>query len=179
MYLSVFSMLVVLFFSATGVTLNHPEWTFGIKPRSHEVRGTLPAGWRTAKGVDWLRVAEYLRATHRLHGTVTDRRDEGSEGALTFKAPGYSADCVFDLESGKYEVAIDAQGFVGVMNDLHRGRDSGKTWAVLIDVSGYALCLVSITGIALLLYLKKMRVSGLAATVAGCLVLLYLMRLAA
>ena len=28
-YLSMFSLAVVLFFSVTGITLNHPDWFFG------------------------------------------------------------------------------------------------------------------------------------------------------
>lgn len=177
-YLSMFSLLVVLFFSATGITLNHPEWSFGFKETKQEVSGLFPAGWQTAKVTDWLTVADYLRQKHRVHGTVADRRDESTDGSISFKAPGYAADCFFDRRSGEYHLTITGQGPVGVLNDLHRGRDAGAAWSKLIDLSALFLILVSLTGIGLIFYLKKMRVSGLVTLAVGCLILLLLMRLA-
>jgi hypothetical protein len=53
------------------------------------------------------------------------------------------------------------------MNDLHRGRDSGKPWSWVVDVSGIVLALVSLSGLAILFFLKKARLSGLAWTVIG------------
>lgn len=175
-YLSMFSLLVVLFFSVTGVTLNHPEW--GNMETRREASGTLPAGWYAGNSVDWLKVAEYLRAQHHLHGTVGDHRFEGGEGALSFKGPGYAADCLFTQRTGEYRLTIIAQGAVGVLNDLHRGRDSGRTWGWLIDIAGIFLVLVSLTGIGLILYLKKMVKSGLLVMVVGILLILVLMKLA-
>lgn len=178
-YLSLFSLLVILFFAGTGLTLNHPEWTFGAAETRQEVKGTLPAGWRqTRTGTDWLTVADYLRAKHGVHGAVADRRDEGGEGSISFKAPGYAADCFFDLRTGAYRMTILGEGPVGVLNDLHRGRDAGAAWARVIDASAVFLIVISLTGICLLFYLKRMRVSGLAVALLGCLLLLLLMRLA-
>ena len=136
-YTSMVSLLVVLFFAATGVTLNHPDWLAG--ERTEEVTGTLPATWKTAKGIDWLVVAEHLRAAHGVHGTVADRREDDREGSLTFRAPGYSADAFINVRDGSYKLTVSYQGAVGVLNDLHRGRDAGNAWAWLIDVSGVFL----------------------------------------
>lgn len=52
-------------------------------------------------------------------------------------------------------------GFVAVMNDLHKGRDSGKAWSVMIDTAAVLMTLVSITGMALIFFLPKRRASGL------------------
>lgn len=175
-YISMFSMLAVLFFSFTGLTLNHPEWTFGQKETRTTRSGTLPRGWRTEKGIDWLLVSEHLRKHEQVHGLVEDRRVDG-EGALSFKAPGYAADCTFSLATGQYRVDITQQGIIGVLNDLHKGRDSGGMWSLVIDLSAALLCVVSVTGIALLLYLKKMRASGLAVCTAGCILLWLLIRM--
>jgi hypothetical protein len=176
-YLSMFSLLVVLFFAATGITLNHPEWSFGFKETKREIRGVLPAGWQTSHGTDWLTVADYLRSKHRVHGTVEDKRDEDTESSISFKAPAYAADCFIERKSGAYHLTISDQGPVGLLNDLHRGRDSGPTWSKVIDLSALFLILISLTGIGLLFYLKKMRISGLIVVVAGCLLLLLLMRM--
>ena len=53
------------------------------------------------------------------------------------------------------------------MNELHRGTDAGETWAWIIDIAGGLLALLAVTGLGLLLYLKKFRPSGLFAMAAG------------
>jgi hypothetical protein len=164
-YTSMVSLLVVLFFAATGVTLNHPDWLAG--ERTDEVTGTLPATWKTAKGIDWLVVAEHLRTANGVHGTVADRREDDREGSLTFRAPGYSADAFIDVRDGSYKLTTSYQGAVGVLNDLHRGRDAGSAWAWLIDASGIFLVFLSLTGLGLLFYLKKVRMKGLVVMTAG------------
>lgn len=175
-YTSMVSLLVVLFFAATGVTLNHPDWLAA--ERTEEVSGTLPRGWKTANGIDWLVVAEHLRATRGVHGTLADRREDDREGSLTFRAPGYSADALIDVRDGTYRLTTSYQGAVGVLNDLHRGRDSGSAWAWLIDVAGVFLVVLSLTGLGLLFYLKKVRVRALLAMAAGAALVALLAALA-
>ena len=176
-YTSMVSLLVVLFFAATGVTLNHPDWLAG--ERTDELTGTLPATWKTTQGIDWLVVAEHLRSAHGVHGTVADRTADDRQAALTFRAPGYSADCFIDVRDGSYRLTVSYQGALGVLNDLHRGRDSGGTWAWLIDVAGVFLVLLSLTGLGLLFYLRKVRVKGLVTLVAGAALVVGLAALAA
>ena len=174
-YTSMVSLLVVLFFAATGVTLNHPDWLAG--ERTEEVTGTLPATWKTVKGIDWLVVAEHLRTANGVHGTVADRREDDREGSLTFRAPGYSADAFIDVRDGSYKLTTSYQGAVGVLNDLHRGRDAGGAWAWLIDVSGIFLVFLSLTGLGLLFYLKKLRIKGLLVMTAGAGVVILLAKI--
>ena len=175
-YTSMVSLLVVLFFAATGVTLNHPSWL--ATERTDEVSGTLPPTWKSAKGIDWLVVAEHLRATNGVHGTVADRREDDREGSLTFRAPGYSADAFIDVRTGRYKLTTSYQGAVGVINDLHRGRDAGRAWAWLIDVAGIFLVFLSLTGLGLLFYLKKVRVKALVVMAAGAALVAVLAKLA-
>lgn len=68
--------VVVLFFAATGITLNHPSWVFGDAGSRKTVSGTLPPNWRTGTTVDWLRVAEYLRNNDGVSGAVGDYRSD-------------------------------------------------------------------------------------------------------
>lgn len=160
-YTSMISLLVVLFFSLTGVTLNHPEWIFGTQEVKKEVTGTLPAGWLTAGQVNWLTVAEELRAQQGLKGRAGDTRADGTEADISFAGPGYSADTFIDMKTGKYTTTILQQGAVAVMNDLHKGRDTGGAWKWVIDLSGVILAVVSLTGIGILLLLKKTRAQAL------------------
>jgi uncharacterized protein len=177
-YISMFTLLVVLFFAVTGITLNHPDWVFGGAESAEDVTGTLPAGWKQGETVDWLRVVEHLRAEHGVRGRLGDYRMDETEGSLTFKGPGYSADCFFDPNTGEYQMTIVRQGAVGVLNDLHRGRDAGAAWALVVDLAGVFLTVVAITGIGLLWYLKKFRVKALATMAVGVVLAVVLMKLA-
>ncbi|WP_295817595.1 PepSY-associated TM helix domain-containing protein [uncultured Deinococcus sp.] len=160
-YTSMISLLVVLFFAATGITLNHPDWVFGSGEVRSELTGTLPAGWITAGTVNWLTVAESLRADQGLKGRAGDTRVDGQEASLSFLGPGYSADAVIDTATGRYSVNVLQQGGLAVINDLHRGRDAGTAWRWVIDVSGIILALVAVTGIGILLYLRRTRAQAL------------------
>jgi uncharacterized protein len=177
-YTSMFSLMVVLFFAITGITLNHPDWIFGQAETRKESNGTLPTTWRTNGKVNWLEVIEHLRASNGVRGRAEDMREDSSEASVSFAAPGYRADAFVDTKTGGYKLTVTAQGVVAVMNDFHKGRDAGPTWAWLIDLSGWFLVLVSVTGLGLLVYLKKFRISALIAMLVGTLIMLALMRLA-
>lgn len=178
-YLSMVGLMAVLFFSVTGITLNHPDWTFGILERRTEVKGNLSPDWvREGAEVRKLEVVEHLRQQHKFHGKVAEYRTDELECSLSFKAPGYSVDGFIDRKTGDYQFTTSAEGAVAVLNDLHRGRNAGKAWAWLIDISAVMLVLVSITGVGMLLYLKRTRTSALWAGAAGLLVVAILMWIA-
>jgi uncharacterized protein len=112
-YLSMVCFAVVLFFSVTGLTLNHPTWTLGDGAELTE-KGTLPAGWIGSDGaIDWLTTAEYLRAEHSLKGSVSDREATAADASITFKGPGYGADAFIDAATGNYTIAVAQQGPLG------------------------------------------------------------------
>lgn len=173
-YTSMISLLAVLFFALTGITLNHPDWAFGTKEVEKQVTGTLPAGWIRDGEVNWLTTAEALREQQNLHGHADEPRVDGTEASVTFLAPGYNAAAVIDTRTGKYTVDILQQGAVAVMNDLHKGRDAPGSWKWTIDLSAGFLAFVALTGIGILLFLKKTRVQALTVMGVGSLLLLVL-----
>jgi hypothetical protein len=166
--------LLVVFFAGTGVTLNHPDWLAA--ERMEELTGTLPAAWKTAKGSTGSSspsiCAPRTACTHR-GGQAGGR----SRGLADLRAPGYSADCFIDVRDGSYKLTVSYQGAVGVLNDLHRGRDSGSAWAWLIDVAGVFLVFLSLTGLGLLFYLRKVRVKALLVMSAGAALVVVLAKL--
>lgn len=166
-YLSMVSFAIVLFFAVTGLTLNHAEW-FASQQKTVERSGTLPLDWLKDESHK-LEVVEKLRA-EGVHGAVSDYRVDDQQIAVSFKAPGYSADTFVDRATGRYQLTITNNGVVAVLNDLHKGRDSGKAWSWVIDVSAVLLTLVSLSGLLLLFFVYKRRLSGLIVGVAGALV---------
>lgn len=156
-YLSMISLALVLFFGATGITLNHPSWTFGMNGSQDSITGTLPAGLAANGTVDFLAVSQYMHDTHGVRGEATDYTADASQGSMSFKGPGYAADLFFDVDTGTYDLNVDQQGLLAVMNDLHKGRNTGGSWNWAIDVAGGLLVAVAVTGIGLQFFLKRRR----------------------
>jgi len=177
-YTSMFSLLIVLFFAVTGITLNHPDWVFGGAEKRTEVNGTLPSGWQKGGKADWLTVVEYLRAKGGVRGAAGDYHEDSSGDSLSFRAPGYSVDAVIDPKTGAYTLNVDQQGILAVMNDFHKGRDAGGAWAWAIDLAGGFLAFIALTGLFLLLYLKKIRTAALLTMLGGSAIVVVLMKLA-
>ena len=174
-YLSMASFGILFFFAVTGFTLNHADW-FAKQQRTIQVRGTIDPKL-LGKDVAKLEVVERLRNTHGIHGAVKDFRVEDSDCSVSFKGPGYASDVFIDRATGRYELTETRMGFVAVLNDLHKGRDSGKAWALIIDISAVLMTAVSVTGLLLIFFLQKKRLSGLLVACAGA-VLSYLAYLA-
>ncbi|GAB2846740.1 PepSY-associated TM helix domain-containing protein [Hymenobacter ruber] len=168
-YLSMLSFLVVLFFSVTGITLNHADWFDGQEVETKRT-GTLPAAWvnvpDTAR-INKLAIVERLRSQYALRGAVSEFRMEDEQCSVSFKGPGYSADAFINRKDGTFELTELRQGLVAVLNDLHKGRDSGAGWSWVIDLSAGFLTLVSLSGLVMLFFLKNKRVRGLLVAVVG------------
>lgn len=183
-YLSMFGLASVLFFSVTGLTLNHPDWFFAGAERRDEAEGRIDPKWLhldtpapssgeepdPSRGVAKLEIVEHLRGAHGIRGALAEFRAEEDECLVSFKGPGYAADAFIDRASGRYNVSQTYHGFLALINDLHKGRDTGPAWSALIDVSAVLMTLISLTGLVLLFYLKLRRVPGLVVTLIGAVV---------
>jgi hypothetical protein len=160
-----FSFGVLFFFAVTGLTLNHATWFDG-QERTSQFKGTVDSKW-VKTDVAKLEIVEYLRRTHHITGALHDFNVDDSQCSVSFKGPGYAADAAIDRQNGTYEMTETRMGFWAVLNDLHKGRDSGGMWAAIIDISAVLMTLVSISGFALIFFLLKRRRSGLLAFAVG------------
>ncbi|MEY4954426.1 MAG: hypothetical protein RI981_511 [Bacteroidota bacterium] len=173
-YLSMFSFVIVFFFAVTGLTLNHLEW-FPEKETLHEVDGHLNPAWvnviDTAQ-VKKLEIVELFRSQYQVHGILNDFRIDETEVSVSLQGPGYTADAFIDRSTGTFHLTERSLGFVAWINDLHKGRDTGQGWKWVIDFSAIFMSLISLTGIILLLFLKKKRVNGIIWLVFGLLLVI-------
>lgn len=177
MWISMTSLLIVLFFSITGITLNHPTWTFGQDPVSATVSGTLPPDVVRGGTIDFLAVSEFLRSGQHVTGEVTDHSSQNGEGSISYRGPGYAADVSFRLADRSFTLTSQKSGLVAVLNDLHKGRHTSTLWKWVIDITAGLLVMMSITGIALQLTIKRTRALGLVLAAAGTAVSLVLVAL--
>lgn len=168
-YASMIAFGATLFFAVTGLTLNHADWFESGEPTVRALDGKLDA--EVLRGEpDKLVIAETLRRVHRLRGTVTEFAVEDDECFVLWKGPGYSADVTIERATGSYHLEETRRGVMAILDDLHKGRDSGRTWSWVIDVSAVLLTLLSVTGLWLLFYLKKRRRAGLVVGFVGGMV---------
>jgi len=169
-YMSTATLLVILFFSVTGILLNHPDLVFGAEVVTQEISGTLDTTWLEVDNVSWLAISEFMRNQHDVQGKVADYWHDSSEGQINFVSAGYLADVYFNLETGGYTLYTESQGMLAFMKDLHKGSNTGSTWKWTIDVFAIFLMLVSLTGLILTLVLKKLRLKGLLTMVLGTVI---------
>ncbi|MBO0949389.1 PepSY-associated TM helix domain-containing protein [Fibrella forsythiae] len=170
-YLSMASFVIVLFFAVTGLTLNHADW-FDDQSTEQELTGKLTPAWvnpTDTAAINKLAVVEFLRTTHGIKGALSEFRIDDRECSVSFRGPGYTADAFVDREDGTYKLTEARLGLVAIINDLHKGRDTGKGWSWVIDGSAIFMTLISATGLIILLFLRKRRVIGLILAVLGTL----------
>jgi hypothetical protein len=194
-YLSMFGLAAVLFFSVTGITLNHPTWFYSGAAHSRQANGTIELDWlgratktasdsagqptagRQSGEVAKLEIVEHLRKAHSIGGALDEFRVDETECLVSFKGPGYAADAIIDRDSGRYRLTETYDGFVAVINALHQGRHTGPVWSAVIDLSAALMTLISLSGLVLLFYLKLRRVAGLVVALAGTAVIVAVYRL--
>lgn len=168
-YASMLGLCATLLFAVTGLTLNHADWFESGEPTVRALDGELPAATVTG-AVDKLAIAEELRARHGLKGRVGEFAVQDDECLVIWKGPGYSADATITRATGKYHIEESRRTWMAILDDLHKGRDCGPGWGIVIDVSAIALAFLSVTGLWLLFYLKKRRRNGLLVAIAGTVV---------
>ena len=170
-YLSMLSFAILLFFAATGFTLNHADWFEGQRNVAR-YRGSLDAAWMKTgdpKAVEQEKIVAFLRRAHGIKGAVSDVHVDDDQCEVVFKGPGYEADASIDRKTGEYDLTVSRFGFVAVLNDLHKGRDTGSKWSTIIDFSAVLMTLVSLTGLTLIFFLNKRRLFGLVIAITGAL----------
>jgi uncharacterized protein len=166
-YGSMVSLSLLLFFSVTGLTLNHADW-FAAQQRTAQFQGQVPLAWMHGD-LAKLEIVEHLRQSHGIKTGMSSFRSEEGQASVSFAGPGYTADVVMDRATGRYDVTETRMGLAAVLNDLHKGRDTGPAWSLLLDVSAGLMVLVSFTGLVLLWYLQRKRMAGLLSLAGGTL----------
>lgn len=177
-YISMISCVIVLFFAVTGLTLNHADW-FGSTSIQTDTKGKCAAEWVKPgnQQVAKLEIVEHLRSHHGVKGAMSEFRIEEEQCVVSFKGPAYSADAYISRASGEYDLTEMRMGLVALINDLHKGRDTGTAWSWFIDISSVLLALVSLTGLVLMAWIKRHRFNGYVLAALGgvvCLLIYYL-----
>lgn len=155
-YLSVFLLLVLVFFAITGILLNHPDWFEGQSEESiHYVKfdSSLPVNIHseTLSPSLW----HFLERELGLNKQYADVEVDGDLLFIEQQKPGVSISVEMDISTGEAEVITTHRGIIATLNELHKGRHAKQLWLWLIDISAILVVIFSLSGLLLLLPQKK------------------------
>jgi hypothetical protein len=150
-WLSAFAFLALMFFSATGLLLNHPEW-FGDNSALVESH----AQFRPAelKGKTAPALGELFASRKQVHGVYASGDIDEDLAQLRFEGVSGDTSVTLDLTSGKADIAWRKATALTVLNDLHRGKNAGTAWKWLIDMSAGLFLVLSLIGYVLFFSLR-------------------------
>ncbi len=149
-HLSLASLVLLGFFAVTGVLLVHAnDWGLDVVTE-RTAAATMPPA---IVGGDRLAIVEFLRDQGCVGG-VTDYAAEPDELRVVFERPGQRCEANVHLPDGTCELSFQSRGRTALLLDLHTGKAAGAWWFA-IDLAGLLWVLVTLTGFALWLQLKK------------------------
>ena len=158
------SLIGMLLFAITGVTLNHAG-QIEAEPKVVSRKATLPPDLLAvlAKGPEEgkrplpVQLEPFLDKA--VGADVAGREGEWSpeEVYVALARPGGDAWVSIDRETGAIEHEKTTRGVVSLLNDLHKGRNSGKAWSWFIDIFAGACVVFTVTGLVLLQFHARAR----------------------
>lgn len=146
-----------MLFAATGLTLNHAD-ALEPEPRSTAEAEGLPSPLMAsiaagpAGGAAPLpqAVATWVRDRFGLDASRMNAEWSVAQVTLSAPRPGGERTLTIDRSSGAVSLESTSRGVVGVLNDLHTGRNSGPGWGLFIDAFAIGCLTFATTGLALL-----------------------------
>lgn len=172
-YVSSALFVALVFFSITGITLNHSS-TFNDKQHS-ENELTLPrtvADSLTATGAVWPASLEvlndFIKESYNLENPRSFSADADSQQIeLDYPLPGGYAFIIVDVPGETIIVEREQGNAWALLNDLHKGRHTGEKWIWAMDISAVLMLLFAVTGLIILFQLPKRRKTGVWAVILG------------
>ncbi|WP_449360348.1 PepSY-associated TM helix domain-containing protein [Alishewanella longhuensis] len=172
-YSAMWVLILLVFFSITGITLNHPTWQSKLGAQQSLTVLALPDAFQA-----WPAAAEQADYAAELASWLQQQgvkavswqprfEDDEQTLELSFKRPAGYAVALVDFSSAEIELEQQFSGYLALANDLHKGRDAGLLWKWLIDITAIACLLFAITGFYLLLKMPSKKSVGNALAVIG------------
>lgn len=165
---SAICLIAIILFAITGFTLNHAG-DIEARPQTSQKTGKIPDNLlqqlttevpkRSQKGADTQlpnELVQWLETQHRIDVTGKPAEWSAEEIYLPLPRPGGDAWLRLNLTDGELEYEKTERGVIAYLNDLHKGRNTGKAWSWFIDIFAVACLIFCITG----LFLLKMHASN-------------------
>lgn len=167
-YLSAAAFLLLMFFAASGLLLNHPTWFGAERQDAEPVILELELGeLETAQTSETPEQAieTLIRGLTPIHGQLKDASITDSDAMLRFAGVKGGTDVFIDFELAEAEIEVSKANLTSIIHDLHRGKDAGKVWKLMIDITAILILVMSIIGLILFFSLRfrlgnAMRIMG-------------------
>jgi len=151
-YVSMALLTLLLFFSVTGITLNHPEWfsdnKVDVEEKELMITSLLienpPLSPRQIANVSEL-IEQKLSIS--LKNSIIESTEE--ELFYSIKKAGKNTAITIDLTSGELFFEHTNYGWWALMNDLHKGRNTSVFWGWIIDITSVLCIVFALTGFIL------------------------------
>lgn len=175
-WLSAFAFLTLLFFSVTGLLLNHPEW---FEPAKTEETTQLILPESVLKSIKQQEnpsdtILNYVRQQQNVVGRYQSSEVMDNEVMIRLESPAGATDIWVMADTGETEITQKPASTVSMLNDLHRGKNSGLAWSWLIDISAIVVIALSLVGYILFLSIKTRLVTHLVLTAASLALIILL-----
>jgi hypothetical protein len=174
-YLSAAAFLALVFFSVTGILLNHPGLLQGEQPAPVETMFTLTAeevAAIQAAPAPAAALAELARARTDLAGAFRDGEVVGEDVYANLQGARGRSNVTGNLRTGEVRIYIEREDAIGVLNALHRGEHAGRVWRLLIDLTAALFIVMSVIGFILFLSLRFRLRTALVLTTASLIVMI-------
>jgi hypothetical protein len=151
-YVSMTLLSLLLFFSVTGITLNHPEWFRDSKADVVERALMIDLSMIKNPPLTPLQIVNVSTAIEqKLSVSLNNTILESSQDELFFsiKRAGKNTAITLDLVSGELFFEETDYGWWALMNDLHKGRNTSVFWGWIIDITSLLCILFALSGFIL------------------------------
>jgi len=172
-YAAIALLIFLVFFSVTGITLNHADW-FSDQKTESQIEFML----QDYKFSETLQLspaqARQLRSKWGVsYEALTIEQDGGIAFIDAQKAGGFIS-AELNLETGLITGSATHYGIWAWANDLHKGRHTGVIWNRLIDITATLILFFCFSGLILLLpnkrYLRSASLIGAISLGAGIII---------
>lgn len=153
---SALCLMALIGFAVTGITLNHAQLIEGearVEERVLQVPTDRLEALRVGAEADDVLPAEFRRwlwQEHRLRVPARAAQWSDWDVYVPLSRPGGEAWLSVDLDSGELVYERVDRGWVAFANDLHKGRNTGPAWSLMMDVFAVACLIFALTGLVLL-----------------------------
>ncbi|HEY0331349.1 MAG TPA: PepSY-associated TM helix domain-containing protein [Rhodopseudomonas sp.] len=150
-------LIGMLLFAATGITLNHagqieaapsvvmhdgqlpPPLQDALKSQPAAAKAPLPA-----------EIDAWLRREMGVSVTARDTEWSAKDVYVALPRPGGDAWLSIERDSGAVSYEVTDRGWIAYLNDLHKGRHTGRSWSWFLDLFAAAAMIFCLTGLLLL-----------------------------
>lgn len=165
-WLSAFAFLSLIFFAGTGLFLNNADW-FASEPNQINLQVNIPAEvLAQAKTLEnpaplLLEALRKQSLPQVLSGAF--KSSDLVDGELDMRLVGAKGhtDITVALDTGRAEITVKPESVLDTLKNLHKGKNVGTIWKLVIDISAILILILSIAGYLLFFSLRKRKAISL------------------